>query len=74
MDQTNYSELVLLLKGAEKAILSGTLNEWQHANTSTFHILATTLVDLNDRLARLELSSNQSVENAATSVSQIILD
>ncbi len=61
MDTIDYSELRLLLRGAEKAIMSGTLNEWQHANTSTFHVLATAIVDLHDRLARLEVTPDQSI-------------
>jgi len=54
MEKIDYSELALLLRGAEKAIMSGTLNDWQHANTSTFHLLATAIVDLNERLNRLD--------------------
>jgi hypothetical protein len=61
MDAIDYSELRLLLRGSEKAIMSGTLNEWQHANTSTFHILATAILDLHDRLARLEVTPDKSL-------------
>ena len=59
MDKIDYSELRMLIRGSEKAIMSGTLNEWQHANTSTFHILAEAIVDLHDRLARLEVTSDK---------------
>lgn len=61
MNEIDYSELRMLLRGSEKAIMSGTLNEWQHANTSTFHILATALLDLHDRLARLEVTPDQPI-------------
>lgn len=61
MDAIDYSELRMLLKGAEKAIMSGTLNDWQHANTSTFHILCSAIVDLHDRLARLEVTPDKSI-------------
>ena len=63
MEQTDWLEMKELIRGAEGAILSGTLNEWQHASTSTFHILATALVSLNDRLARLESATNQPMVN-----------
>lgn len=62
MDAIDYSELRMLIRGSEKAIMSGTLNEWQHANTSTFHILAVAIVDLHDRLARLEVTTDKSVD------------
>ena len=74
MEKTDYSEITLLMKSAEKALFSGTLNDWQHANTSLFHVMASFIVDLNDRLARLELSSDQFMAHAGTPVSQIILD
>lgn len=61
MNEIDYSELRMLIKGSEGAILSGTLTDWQHANTSTFHILASAIVDLHDRLARLEVTPNQSL-------------
>jgi hypothetical protein len=61
MDNIDYSELRMLIKGAEKAIMSGTLNDWQHANTSTFHILASAVVDLHDRLARLEVTPDKPI-------------
>lgn len=61
MDEIDYSELRLLLRGANAAIMSGTLNDWQHANTSTFHVLATAIVDLHDRLARLEVTPDKSL-------------
>lgn len=51
MDNKDYNELVLLLKGAETALLSGELNDWQHATTSTFHLMAQFILDLNARLA-----------------------
>lgn len=59
MNEIDYSELRMLLRGSEKAIMSGTLNEWQHANTSTFHVLATAILDLHDRLARLEVTPDK---------------
>ena len=76
MSSLDWLEMKELIRGAEGAILSGTLNEWQHASTSTFHILASALLDLNerisamersadDRLARLESATNQPVECAS---------
>jgi len=65
MSSLDWLEMKELIRGAEGAILSGTLNEWQHASTSTFHILATGLLDLNNRLARLESTTNQPVECAS---------
>ena len=65
MEQTDWLEMKELIRGAEGAILSGTLNEWQHASTSTFHILASALLDLNGRLARLESTPNKPVECAS---------
>jgi len=62
MESKDYSELFLLVKGAEQALLSGQLTDWQHANTSTFHVLASMILDLNARLARLEAPTNQSVD------------
>lgn len=59
MDPKDYAELFMLVKGAEQALLSGQLADWQHANTSTFHVLATMILDLNDRLARFETTANQ---------------
>lgn len=61
MDTIDYSELRLLIRGAQGAIMSGTLNDWQHANTSTFHVLAEAIVDLHDRLARLEVTPDKSI-------------
>ena len=61
LNEIDYSELRLLLRGANAAIMSGTLNDWQHANTSTFHVLATAIVDLHDRLARLEVTPDKSI-------------
>ena len=57
MDRIDYAELALLVRGAESNLMSGQLNDWQHANSSVFHVLATAILDLNDRLARLEPSS-----------------
>jgi hypothetical protein len=59
MDQTDYLEIENLLRGAAQMLVAGQLNDWQHANTSTFHLLATAVLDLNDRLARLETSSDK---------------
>lgn len=50
MDLTDWLEFQELLRGAEGALLSGQLNEWQHATTSSFHVLATAILDLNTRL------------------------
>jgi len=62
MDRTDYAQLALLVKGAEVNLMSGQLNDWQHANSSVFHILALAIIDLNDRLARLEPTApNQSI-------------
>ena len=69
MEAKDYAELFLLVKGAEKALVSGQLSDWQHANTSTFHVLASMILDINervtalsnayDRLARVEVPSNK---------------
>lgn len=59
MDREDYDEIDSLLRGAAHMLVSGQLNEWQHANTSTFHLLATAILDLNDRLARLELPADK---------------
>ena len=64
MNNTDWLEIKELVNGAEAAILSGTLNEWQHASTSTFHVLATALLDINTRLARLEVPTDQPVFDA----------
>ena len=61
MNEIDYSELRLLLRGSEKAMLSGQLTDWQHANTSTFHILCTAILDLHDRLARLEVTPDKPI-------------
>ena len=61
MDEIDYSELRLLVRGASAAIMSGTLNDWQHANTSTFHVLAEAILDIHDRLARLEVTPDKSL-------------
>ena len=53
MEAKDYAELFLLVKGAEKALLSGQLSDWQHANTSTFHVLASMILDLNERLTTI---------------------
>ena len=50
MDSKDYAELLFMMKGAEKALLSGQLADWQHATTSTFHVLASMILDLNARL------------------------
>jgi hypothetical protein len=63
MESKDYSELFLLVKGAEQALLSGQLTDWQHANTSTFHVLATMILDINARLAKLEPSAYKPVES-----------
>lgn len=62
MEPKDYSELFMLMKGAEQALLSDTLTDWQHANTTTFYVLASMILDLNVRLARLELPSDKPVE------------
>ncbi len=66
MEAKDYLELKQLVRGAEIALLSGTLSDWQHSSTSTFHILCTAILDLkervtaiNDRLARVEVPSNK---------------
>lgn len=61
MDNLDYSELRMLVRGAQSAIMSGTLNDWQHANTSTFHVLAEAILDIHDRLARLEVTPDKSL-------------
>lgn len=50
MDNKDYAELMFLSKGAEQALLSGELSDWQHASTSTFHLLAQFILDINARL------------------------
>lgn len=52
MDNKDYAELALMIAGAERALLSGELNDWQHATTSSFHVLATAILDLNARINR----------------------
>jgi hypothetical protein len=59
VDKQDYLEIESLLRGAAQMIVSGQLNDWQHANTSTFHLLATAVLDINDRLARLETSTDK---------------
>lgn len=79
MDRKDYSELTLLLKGAEQALLSGGLSEIQHISTTTFHLLAQFILDLNERLSRFEkyaddhlgdndYSTNQPVQHAETGI------
>lgn len=58
----NWAELYMLNKTAEAAILSGELDELRNANASTFHVLSIYLMDINERLARLEATSSESVE------------
>lgn len=50
MDINDYKELLLLMKGAENALFSGQLTDWQHATTSTFHLFSQYILDLNERL------------------------
>lgn len=52
MDNKDYEEIAKMVKGAETAILSGELTDWQHATTSTFHVLATAILDLHARINR----------------------
>lgn len=59
----NWAELYMLNKTAEAAILSGELDELRHANASAFHLLSIYLMNLNDRLARLETTSDQSEQS-----------
>lgn len=61
MDQTDYNEIDSLLRGAARMLMEAHLNDWQHANTSTFHVLATAILDLNDRLAKIEPASDKSL-------------
>ena len=61
MDNKDYSELTLLLKGAQQALLSGELNDWQHATTSTFHLMAQFILDLHARLARAYPETDQPI-------------
>lgn len=62
MDKQDYLEIESLLRGAAQMIVSGQLNDWQHANTSTFHLLATAILDLNDRLASIETTTDKPME------------
>lgn len=68
MDKTDWLEIKELVKGAEGALISGQLNEWQHADCTSFHVLATAILNLNDRLARLEPSPNQFVAYGESNV------
>lgn len=63
MDNTDWLEIEQLVRGAEGALLSGQLNEWQHADCTAFHVLATAILDLDDRLAAIEATTDQSVED-----------
>lgn len=74
MEAKDYAEILLLVKGAEKALFSGQLNEWQHANTTTFHILASMILDLNARLLAVGgayPSTNQSLVATAEAINGI---
>lgn len=71
MDVTDWLEIKELVKGAEGALISGQLNEWQHADCTSFHVLASAILDLNDRISTIAqlmdsdtLSSDQSVFDA----------
>lgn len=64
MDRTDWLEIKELVKGAEGALLSGQLNEWQHADCTSFHVLASAILDLNDRLAKLDVTTDKPMENA----------
>jgi hypothetical protein len=67
MDRTDWLEIKELTRGAEQALLSGTLNDWQHANTTVFHVLGIAILNLQDRLARLEPAPDQLVADGAGS-------
>lgn len=74
MDNKDYSELALLLKGAETALFSGELNDWQHATTSTFHMMAQFILDLNTKyLALAQLYDANILGSAYPSTDQSIL-
>ncbi len=64
MDSTDWLELQQLVRGSESALISGQLNEWQQADCTAFHVLASAIMDLNARLARLEPATNKLVANA----------
>lgn len=53
MDREDYLEIEGLLRGAAQMLVAGQLNDWQHANTSTFHLLATAILDLNERITAI---------------------
>lgn len=63
MDDIEWTELKELVKGAEMALISGQLNEWQHADCTSFHVLATAIMDLHHRLAEVEATSDQPVDD-----------
>jgi len=58
MEAKDYTELQQMIELAGRALVSGTLTDWQHANTSTFHILASMILDLNDRINRGDYTSS----------------
>ena len=64
MSAADWLELKELVRGAEGALLSGQLGEWQHADCTSFHVLASALLDINARLARLEPATDQPMEDA----------
>jgi len=71
-NRPNWAELYMLNKTAEAAILSGELDELRHANASTFHVLSIYLMDIHERLAAMERSDNDRLARIESSTSESV--
>lgn len=70
MEHADYLELQGLQNNAGQALMSGELNDWQHALTSTFHLLSqfilaqhNEILELKNRVGGSEPPSDQPAES-----------
>lgn len=54
MESTEWAELRQLNEQAKVALMMGQLNESQMADAMSFHTLATFIIELNERLSKLD--------------------
>lgn len=65
ISKTDWSELFMLTRQAEGALLSGQLTETQSAIATTFLSLGMHVLDLNERLAEIETTGVAIADDAA---------
>lgn len=68
MEHKDWLEIQNLVKEAEGALLSGTLNDWQHANTTIFHVLGTALFDLYQRMGTYPPSDQPNLDGSVLEI------